>query len=107
MRITIRPRTFAAIVGFIAILGGLALTLPASGATQPTVVRLNLGSDGRFFEYGTTRQNLATVKSACDLTTATAGGPLIALTSTPSGGGARSSPGRVARQAGPSSVATK
>ena len=93
MRITIGPRTLAVMVGFVAVLGAVAMTLPASGAAEPTVVRLNLGSDGRYFEYGTTRQNLETVKSACELKATSAAGPVIALTSTPSGGGSRSAPG--------------
>ena len=59
MTTKIRPRTLAVLAAFVGLLGVVAVTIPSSGAAEPTVVRLNLGSDGRYFEYGTTRQNLA------------------------------------------------
>ena len=47
MTTKIRPRTLAVLVAFVGLLGVVAVTIPSSGAAEPTVVRLNLGSDGR------------------------------------------------------------
>jgi VCBS repeat-containing protein len=81
-----RPRTIAVLAAFVGLLGVVAITIPSSGAAAPSVVRLNLGADGRYFEYGTTRQDLTTPRNGCQITSAE---PVIALSST----GSQSDPG--------------
>lgn len=82
----IRPRTLGVVAGCIGIIGALAVTIPSSGAAAPAEVRLHLGADGQYFEYGTTRQHLTTAKNGCQITSAE---PLVDLSSS----GHQSSPG--------------
>ncbi len=44
MTTKIRPRTLAVLAAFVGLLGVVAVTIPSSGAAEPTVVRLNLGA---------------------------------------------------------------
>ena len=85
----IRPRTLAVLAAFVGLMAVVAVTVPSSGAAAPSVVRLNLGADGRYFEYGTQRQNLTPAKNGCQITSAE---PLIDLSSTTTAGN-QSSPG--------------
>lgn len=71
----------------VATVGGFVFTMGASAA--PATVRLHLGTDGKFFEFGSTRQNLTTASGTCKINSAT---PVMALGATPSS----SSPGLVA-----------
>jgi VCBS repeat-containing protein len=86
MTTKIRPRSIAVLVAIAGLLGFVAVAAPSSGAAAPTVVRLNLGTDGRYFEFGTTRQNLTAAKNTCVISSAE---PLINLSST----GSQSDPG--------------
>jgi VCBS repeat-containing protein len=70
----------------VGLLGALAFTIPSSGATAPTEVRLHLGSDGRYFELGSTQQVLTTARNGCQITSAE---PIIDLSSD----GSQSQPG--------------
>ena len=96
MTTKIRPRTLAVLVAFVGLLGVVAVTIPSSGAVEPSVVRLNLGSDGRYFEYGTStpRQYLTTPQNGCQITSAES---LIDLSST---GRCSQSPGSSATASG-------
>ena len=67
MTTKIRPRTLAVLVAFVGLLGVVAVTIPSSGAAEPTVVRLNLGSDGRYFEYGHDPPEPPTPKNGCQI----------------------------------------
>lgn len=87
MRISrVHHRALALLAAVAALAGAMAVMMPTSGATAPTAVRLHLGSDGRYFAYGSTVQNLTTAKNGCQITSAE---PVIDLSST----GAQSSPG--------------
>ncbi|MDQ1385555.1 MAG: hypothetical protein QOG65_2934, partial [Actinomycetota bacterium] len=75
-------------VGIVVLITAFAVGLGASSAAppQPTTVRLHLGSDGRFVQYGTTTQNLTTQSNSCKINSAE---PVMHLTST----GSQSVPG--------------
>jgi VCBS repeat-containing protein len=87
------PRRRRPALALLSALAGVAATvavvLPTLADAPPTFVRLNVGTDGRYFEYGSTRQDLVPVKSGCQLTDASREGPVVALSSTPD----RSDPG--------------
>ena len=84
MTTKIRPRTIAVLAAFVGLLGVVAVTIPSSGAAEPSVVRLNLGSDGRYFEYGTERQNLSTQNNSCEVKAPAPNTPnIMALSSSP------------------------
>ena len=87
MTTKIRPRTIAVLAAFVGLLGVVAVTIPSSGAAESSVVRLNLGSDGNYFEHGTTRQNLTIAKNGCQITSAQ---PVMALSAA---GTSQSQPG--------------
>ncbi len=82
----IRSRTLAVLAAFIGLIAALLVTVQSSGATTPSEVRLHLGTDGRYFSYGTTQQPLSTAKNACQIVSAE---PLIDLSSL----GSQSAPG--------------
>ena len=63
------------------------LVIPASGATVPSSIRLHLGADGRYFQYGTVRQDLLPAKSGCQITSSE---PVVDLISS---GATNSEPG--------------
>ena len=67
-------------------LGAGVYGLVTSGATGPSTVQLHLGSDGRYFQFGTTTQTFTTVHSSCVINSAE---PVMHLTST----GSKSAPG--------------
>jgi hypothetical protein len=75
-----RPRALAVLTAFVGLLGVVAISIPTSGAVEPSAVRLNVGTDGRYFEYGTTRQTLTTPQNGCQITSPE---NLIDLSSTP------------------------
>ena len=55
---TRRLRVFVAVM-FVVSAAGLAITVMSSSAA-PSVVRLHLASNGRYFQFGTTTQTLTT-----------------------------------------------
>lgn len=77
-------RTLAIVVAVA--LGAGVLGLVASEAAVPAAVRLHLGTDGRFFQFGTTTQTLTTGQNSCAINSAE---PVMHLTST----GSHSAPG--------------
>src|SRR4051812_37280019 len=77
-------RTLALVVAVA--IGASMLGLATSQAAVPTSVQLHLGSNGRYFDYGATRQNLTTGANSCAINSAE---PVMHLTST----GSKSSPG--------------
>jgi hypothetical protein len=88
-----RGRIIAAMV-LVAGAAGLAANTISVGAL-PSVVRLHLGSDGRYFQVDTTKQTLTTANSSCGINSAE---PVIDLSAT----GAQASPGL-----GPDSIGVK
>jgi VCBS repeat-containing protein len=81
-------RTLAIVVAVTVALGAgiVGLGLVASQATVPAAVQLHLGTDGRYFQFGTTTQALTTSGNSCAINSAE---PVMHLTST----GTHSSPG--------------
>lgn len=79
-----RIRIVAA-VALVAGAAGLASTIGSAGAA-PGVVRLHLGSDGRYFRFDSTTQTLTTASNNCKINSAE---PVMKLTST----GSQSAPG--------------
>jgi VCBS repeat-containing protein len=77
-------RTLAIILAVA--LGATTLGLVASDASVPAVVRIHLGTDGRYISYGSTTQPLTTPKNNCVINSAET---VLALTST----GTQSKPG--------------
>lgn len=63
----------------VATLAGFVFTLGASAA--PATVRLHLGTDGKYFQYGSTTQNLTTAAGTCKINSPSS---VMALSSTPS-----------------------
>ena len=76
------------VVGIATLIVAFSVGLVASSAATPppTSVHLHLGSDGRFFQYGSTVQNLTTQSNSCAINSAE---PVMHLTST----GSNSAPG--------------
>lgn len=57
-----RLRVFVAIVFVVGVTGLVAI---ASGGAAPTAVRLHLGSNGKYFQFGSTTQTLTTSNNSC------------------------------------------
>ncbi len=74
-----RLRVLGALV-LVASAAGVMVAVASSGAA-PNEVRLHLGSDARFFQYGSTTQTLTTASNSCKINSAE---PVIDL-ATPSG----------------------
>jgi VCBS repeat-containing protein len=89
-------RTHRVLVLALAVLMfGFTVGLVASGATTPApaAVHLHLGSDGHYFSFGSTTQNLTTASNSCAINSAE---PVMHLTSTPT----HSAPGLVGNYLG-------
>ena len=71
-----RFRVLAALM-LVATAAGVMVAVTTSGAA-PNELRLHLGSDGRYFQYGSTTQNLTLASNSCRITSAE---PLIDLAS--------------------------
>jgi VCBS repeat-containing protein len=76
-----RRRRLVALIGAVAVVGSLLVVVPALGDAPPDAVRLHLGTDGQYFEYGSTRQNLTSTR--CEVNELS--GPLVALGAEPGG----------------------
>jgi VCBS repeat-containing protein len=76
-------RVLAATVLVTGAMGAVAMT---SGGAEPSAVHLHLGSDGRYFKFGSTTQTLTTANNSCAISSAQT---VMSLTST----GTASSPG--------------
>src|SRR3954454_11787844 len=85
-RIARTPRVFTVGLAVLLVTFGIGLVASSAAAPAPTTARLHLGSNGRFFQYGTTTQNLTTQSSNCKINSAE---PVMHLAST----GAGSAPG--------------
>jgi VCBS repeat-containing protein len=79
-------RAIAAGSALLIVAATLAMVLPA-GADTPSAVRLHLATDGRYFAYGNTVQNLTPAKNGCQITSAES---IISLTAAP---GTQAAPG--------------
>lgn len=62
-----RKRTLGALAAVAGLIGAVAIVVPSLAAASPSVVRLHLGSDGRYFAYGDVTQPLATASGSCAL----------------------------------------
>jgi len=65
-----RKRTLAVGAAAVGLAAAIAMTvLPSSAVVVPSVVRLHLATDGRYFEYGgpTNRQHLVPIKNSCKI----------------------------------------
>lgn len=81
-----RNRSLRLALVTVLVTAGAGVVLATAGGAAPSVVRLHLGSDGRYFQYGTTTQSLTTASSSCKINSAE---PVMHLTST----GTQSGPG--------------
>ncbi len=81
-----RNRSLRLALATVLVTAGAGVVLATAGGAAPSVVRLHLGSDGRFFQYGTTTQPLTTASNSCKINSAE---PVMRLTST----GTQSAPG--------------
>jgi len=70
----------------ILLTGAMGVVAMASGGAEPSAVHLHLGSDGRYFRFGTTTQTLTTATNSCAVSSPQ---PVMNLTST----GTAASPG--------------
>lgn len=68
-------RRSLALVGFAAVAGLLLAVVPAFGDSHPDAVRLHLGTDGEYFEYEDTQQELTSTRCEINETD----GPVMAL----------------------------
>lgn len=90
-----RNRSLRLAITMVVVAGAAGVAVATAGSAAPSVVRLHLGSDGRFFQYGSTTQNLTTASNSCKVNSAE---PVMRLTST----GSQSAPGL-----GPDSLGVK
>ena len=60
-----RNRSLRLALVTVLVTGAVGVALATAGSAAPSVVRLHLGSDGRFFQYGTTTQSLTTASNSC------------------------------------------
>ncbi len=81
-----RNRSIRLALSTVLVTGAIGVALATAGSAAPSVVRLHLGSDGRFFQYGTTTQSLTTASNSCKVNSTE---PVMHLTST----GTQSAPG--------------
>ena len=81
-----RNRFLRVALATVLVSAGAGVVLATAGGAAPSVVRLHLGSDGRYFQYGTTTQSLTTASNSCKINSAE---PVMHLTST----GTQSAPG--------------
>jgi VCBS repeat-containing protein len=68
------------------VIGAMGVIAVASGGAAPSAVHLHLGSDGRYFQLGSTTQTLTTSNNSCQINSAE---PVIDLSSS----GTQSAPG--------------
>ncbi len=92
-RIKRTPRVL--VLGLVVLMFGFTVGLVSSGATTPppAAVHLHLGTDGHYFSFGSTTQNLTTAANSCAINSAE---PVMHMTSTPS----KSAPGLVGNYLG-------
>ena len=81
-----RNRSLRLALSTMLVTGAVGVALATAGSAAPSVVRLHLGSDGRYFQYGTTTQALTTASNSCKINSTE---PVMRLTST----GTQSAPG--------------
>src|SRR3954465_8491416 len=76
------------VVAAVALLTGTmgAVAIATSGGAEPSAVRLHLGSNGKYFKFGTSTQTLTTANNSCGINSPS---PVMSISST----GTASSPG--------------
>lgn len=82
--ITRRRRALALLSAAAGLAATVAVVLPTLADPAPSFVSLHLDDDGRYFDYGGTKQHLVPAPNGCQLTNASRSG-LVDLSSTPSG----------------------
>jgi hypothetical protein len=90
----LRTKSLRCIAAMVLVTGAAAIAVSAgSVSAAPAEVRLHLRSDGKYFEFGTTRQTLTTASNSCKVNSAE---PVIDLSSA----GNQSAPGLAADSLG-------
>ncbi|MGZ6907102.1 MAG: cadherin-like domain-containing protein [Acidimicrobiia bacterium] len=82
----IRNKRLQLLAAMVLVLGGMGLVATATGGAPPSAVHLHLGSNGRYFQFGSTTQTLTTANNSCQVNSAS---PVMALTAS----GSQASPG--------------
>ncbi len=81
-----RNKRLRIVAAIFFVVGATGLVAIASGGAAPTAVRLHLGSNGRYFQFGSTTQTLTTANNSCAINSTE---PVIDLSAT----GTAASPG--------------
>ena len=67
---TARKRAAAVAGAFVGLAAAIGVMVVPSSAEVPSAVRLHMASDGRYFAYGNTTQELLPAKNGCQITSA-------------------------------------